>query len=697
MKFGITLACIVAVSFPLQSWSEVDRTEIADPYRWLEQNIRFSQEVTHFVNKQNRQTMQFLTKIPEREEIGALLTKLFNYERWGIPAKHGKYYIVSKNDGLQNQPVVYKLDSLNAEPRTLVDPNTWSEDGTVALVGLSIAKDGSLAALAQSTAGSDWVEISIMDPLTGEMLPDHLRWVCGSHISWSHDHQGFYYSRYPEPSKEGKHQQLNSHSMLCYHKIHTDQSEDLVIFNSPENPHWDFGGGVTEDGQFLLIVGYKSTARKYRIWIKDFDSQTVMEVIDNWENEWNYIANDGFIFYFFTDLNAPKKRVVAFDIRQGPAHLVEIIPQTQSPLEHVHCVGNRLICTYLKDTLPLVAIYEMDGSLVREITFPTPGTCTGFKGKRTDTHTFYAFSAFNMPSTIYQYAIETGESTLIFKPNAPIDPDAFEITQVFYPSKDGTKIPLILAHKKGIQLDGTHPTLLYGYGGFGSSLTPSFSPPIAAWITMGGVYAQASLRGGGEYGNAWHEAGKRKNKQNVFDDFIAAAHWLIDNGYTQPSKLAINGASNGGLLVGVAMTQQPHLFAAAIPQVAVMDMLRFHLWTSGRFWVDEYGNPEDPEEYQFLKAYSPYHNLREGIAYPATLVITADTDDRVVPSHSFKFTARLQEVQEGDNPILMRVDSNVGHGAGKPITKIIDQYTDMWAFLYQQLDFQHVTLIDGKK
>jgi len=662
--------------------------QVPDPYQWLENDVRESEDVAAWVKAENAVTFGLLDQIKEREAIKARLTELFDYERYSAPSKEGNYYVFSKNDGLQNQSVMYIQDTLTSEPRVLIDPNTWSADGTVALAGASFTDNGDYLAFAKSSSGSDWSEWFVMNPRTGEMLPDHLKWTKFSGAAWTLDNKGFFYTRFPEPKEGEAFQQLNLNAALYYHKLGTDQSEDVLVFNNPDEPEWGFGAGVTEDGNFLVITGWKGTDNKYRLWAKDLrvpDSKP-FEVVSNWENEWNWIANDDFMFYFMTDKDAPRKRVVKFDIRKGPSELVEVIPQADQTLEGAGCTGNMLVCSYLKDVLPLVKMYGMDGTWVRDVQFPGLGAGGGFGGKRSQTETFYGFSSFNVPPSIYRYDMTTGKSELFRTAKVAFDPSQYEVKQVFYSSKDGTRIPMFIAHKKGIKLDGNNPTLLYGYGGFGVSLGANFSATRIAWMDLGGVFAQPNLRGGGEYGNEWHEAGKKANKQNVFDDFIAAGEWLIDNNYTKPDKLAVMGGSNGGLLVGAVLTQRPDLFGAALPIVGVMDMLQFHKWTAGRYWVDDYGCADNPEDFAFLRAYSPYHNIKDGVEYPATMVVTADHDDRVVPGHSFKFAARLQEAQTGSAPIVIRIEEKAGHGAGKSTTKQIEEYTDMWGFLVENLD-----------
>ncbi len=667
-------------------------TKVADPYRWLEDPD--SEETKAWVEAQNQVTFGYLAEIPVREKIKQRLTQLWNYEKYGIPFKEGNRYFYFKNDGLQNQSVLYTLTSLDAEATVLLDPNTLSEDGTVALSSLSISEDGKLMAYGLSISGSDWVEWKVRDVETGNDLSDHLKWVKFSGASWTHDGQGFFYSRYDEPNQATKLEDINYYQKLYYHKLGTPQSEDILIYHRPDQKEWMFGAGVTEDGRYLIISVDRGTDPKNLVFYKDLTKpdSPVVELISEFEANFSFIDNDGDRFWFRTDLDSPRGRVIAIDTSNPPSPPLsnggwqEVIPQADETLEGVGLLNNQFVADYLKDARSSIKIFDLDGAFVREVELPGIGSAGGFGGKRYDTETFYTFTSFTTPATIYRYDLVSGETTLFRKPNVDFNPDEYETKQVFYSSKDGTQVPMFITHKKGLQLDGNNPTLLYGYGGFNVSLTPNFSVSRLVWMEMGGVYALANLRGGGEYGEEWHQAGTKLNKQNVFDDFIAAAEWLIDNQYTQPAKLAIAGGSNGGLLVGACMTQRPDLFGAALPAVGVMDMLRFHKFTIGWAWCSDYGSPENPEEFKALYAYSPLHNLKPGTAYPATMITTADHDDRVVPAHSFKFAATLQEAHAGEKPVLIRIETKAGHGAGKPTTKIIEELADEWAFLVRTLD-----------
>ncbi|EDX77219.1 peptidase, S9A (prolyl oligopeptidase) family, N-terminal beta-propeller domain protein [Coleofasciculus chthonoplastes PCC 7420] len=663
-------------------------TNVADPYRWLEDPD--SDETKAWVEAQNKVTFGYLEDIPQRESLKQRITKLWNYEKYGIPYKEGNRYFYFKNDGLQNQSVLYTLTSLDGEPRVLIDPNTLSEDGTIALSGAAMSDDGNRMAYGLSTSGSDWQEWKVRDVETGDDLSDHLKWVKFSGASWTTDNQGFFYSRYDEPNDATKLEDANYYHKLYYHKLGTDQSDDLLIYHRPDQKEWMFNGSVTEDGHYLIIYVSQGTDPKNLVFYKDLQTpdSPIVELISEFEANFSLIDNDGSIFWVQTDLDAPRGRVIAIDIHNpGRENWQEIIPQAEETLEDVGVLNNQFVADYLKDARSSIKIFDLNGAFVREVELPGIGSAGGFGGKRYDTETFYVFTSFTTPATIYRYDMVTGERSLFRQPTVDFDPTQYETRQVFYRSKDGTQVPMFITHKKGLRLDGNNPTYLYGYGGFNISLTPSFSISNLVWMEMGGVYAIPNLRGGGEYGEDWHQAGIKLNKQNVFDDFISAAEWLIENHYTRPQKLAIGGGSNGGLLVGACMTQRPDLFRAALPSVGVMDMLRFHKFTIGWAWCSDFGSPENPEEFKALYAYSPLHNLKPGTAYPATLITTADHDDRVVPAHSFKFAAALQAAHSGDNPVLIRIETKAGHGAGKPTAKIIEEIADKWAFLLRVMDF----------
>ncbi len=665
-------------------------TEVPDPYRWLEDDVRTSADVAQWVAAENEVTFAYLKSIPEREKIRQRLTELWDYEKYGSPFKEGGRYYYLHNSGLQNQFVLFTMETLKSNPRVLLDPNEWSKDGTVALSGMAMSDDGKYLAYGVQDGGSDWRTWRFLEIESGKKLADELKWIKFSGVSWTKDSKGLFYSRYAEPQKGKKFQSLNLNQEIYYHRVGTDQTEDVLVFNRPDNPDWGFQVDVTEDGDYLIITVWKGTDDKYRVFYKELNEPNgvPVELIDNFDNEYSFVGNDGTVFYFQTDVDAAKKRLIAIDIHKPRRDAwKEIISQTENVLRSVSFVGNTFIAQYLKDAKTEVVLYTPKGELIDTVEFPGIGTASGFGGKRTDTETFYSFSSFAVPPSIYRFDMKTRKSRLLRSAKVKFDPRDYETKQVFYASKDGTKVPMFITSKKGLKLDGQNPTLLYGYGGFNIPLTPGFSTSRLAWMEMGGVLAVANLRGGGEYGEEWHQAGTKLNKQNVFDDFIAGAQWLIDNKYTSKKKLAIQGGSNGGLLVGACMTQRPDLYAACLPAVGVMDMLRFHKFTAGRFWVDDYGSADDPDPEQFkaLLAYSPYHNLKPDTNYPATLITTADTDDRVVPGHSFKFAARLQECQVGDAPVLIRIETRAGHGAGKPTAKIIEEIADQWAFLVKNL------------
>ncbi|MEH1964473.1 MAG: prolyl oligopeptidase family serine peptidase [Nostoc sp.] len=672
-------------------------TLVADPYRWLEDPD--SEETRTWIEAQNQVTFGYLSEIPTREKIKQRLTKLWDYEKYGIPFKEGESlgdgssdrYFYFKNDGLQNQSVLYTLKTLDDQPKVLLDPNKLSEDGTVALSGLSISENGKLLAYGLSASGSDWQEWKVRDIETGEDLQDHLKWIKFSGASWTHDHQGFFYSRYDEPNEKTQLEDVNYYQKLYYHQLGKPQSEDILIYHRPDQKEWGFSGGVTEDGHYLIISIWLGTDSKNLVFSKDLTNPNaeVVELINQFEADYSFINNDDSLFYFRTDLNAPRGRVIAIDTK-NPAkeNWREIIPQSAETLESVGILNNQFVADYLKDAHSQIKIFDLKGAFVREVELPGLGSAGGFGGKRNDTETFYIYTSFTAPGTIYRYDMITGESTVFRQPEVDFNPTDYETTQVFYHSKDGTKIPMFITHKKGIKLDGNNPTYLYAYGGFSASMTPSFSVSLLVWMEMGGVYAMPNIRGGGEYGEEWHQAGMKDKKQNVFDDFIGAAEWLIANKYTKTDKLAIAGGSNGGLLVGACITQRPDLFGAALPAVGVMDMLRFHKFTIGWAWTSEYGSADNPEEFPALYAYSPLHNIKPDTAYPATLITTADHDDRVVPAHSFKFAAALQEAHAGDAPTLIRIETKAGHGAGKPTAKIIEEAAEKWAFLVRTLDVE---------
>jgi prolyl oligopeptidase len=662
--------------------------KIADPYRWLEDDN--SEETKAWVKAENEVTFGYLEKLPRREEIKARLTELWNYERVGMPFERGGRWFFTHNSGLQNQAVLKTAETLEGDARVLLDPNAMSKDGTTSLTDYEPSEDGMLMAYGVSEAGSDWTTIRVRDIASGRDLDDVVKWVKFSGVSWLKDGTGFFYSRYDEPAEAAALTAKNEFHKLCFHKLGTPQSEDSIVYERQDEPKWGFGGHVTEDGEYLIIQVWLGTEPKNRVFYKRIAGDgPVVELLNDNDARYSFIDNDGSVFYFRTDLNAPCFQVIAIDVRKPQRGFWRIVvPEVPKVLlEGVSAVGRQMFCEYLRDAKTEVKCFDYDGKLIRDVKLPGIGSAGGFGGYRTDTSTFYSFTSFTEPGAIYRMDLKTGESTLWRKPEVKFDGSAFETKQVFFHSKDGAKVPMFIVHKKGLQLDGSNPTLLYGYGGFNINMTPGFSVSRTVWLEMGGVFAMPNLRGGGEYGREWHLAGVKLGKQRVFDDFIAAAEWLIANKYTTSSKLAIQGGSNGGLLVGACMTQRPELYAAALPAVGVLDMLRFEKFTIGWGWKSDYGTVENKAEFNALLKYSPYHNLKPGTRYPATLVLTSDHDDRVVPAHSFKFASRLQECQAKDGPpTLIRIETSAGHGAGTALSKMIEKVADEWAFLADRLE-----------
>jgi prolyl oligopeptidase len=660
--------------------------KIADPYRWLEDLD--APETRAWIEAENKLTESFLDAIPARDKIRAQLEKLWNYERFGLPVKRGERYFFTRNDGLQNQSVLYVTDSLAAAPRLLLDPNTLSQDGTVALTSWRPSEDGQLLAYGLAEAGSDWQRWQVLDVATGKPRTDDIRWVKFSGVSWLKDGSGFFYSRYDEPQAGEQFTAANYYHKLYFHKLGTPQADDQLIYERPDEKEWGFGGSVSEDGQYLVIHVWRGSEPKNLLYVKKLaePQSPIIKVVSEWEAEFDYLGNEGTKFWIATDWEAPQRRVMSFDLHDlARDKWRTVVPEAPETLTNVNLVGERIVCSYLHDVQTQVKLFSLTGQAAGAIELPAVGTASGFGGKRKDRETFYMFSNLTTPATIYRYDFDTQQSTVYKQPKIDFDSSQYVVRQVFYPSRDGTKIPMFLAHRKDLQLDGKNPTLLYGYGGFNVSLEPWYSVTVATWLDLGGVYAVANLRGGGEYGRPWHDAGKLDQKQNVFDDFIAAGEWLIENKYTSREKLAIRGGSNGGLLVGACLTQRPDLYAAALPGVGVLDMLRFHKFTIGRAWTAEYGSSDDAAQFPVLRAYSPLHNIHPGTNYPATLITTGDHDDRVVPAHSYKFAAELQRAQAGPAPILIRIDTSAGHGAGKPTQKLIDETADWLSFLVQVL------------
>jgi prolyl oligopeptidase len=661
-------------------------TKVADPYRWLEDSD--SPETVAWIEEQNRLTFGFLEKIPERDSIRSRLTQLWDYEKFGLPFRKADRYFLTRNDGLQNHFVLYTMDSPEGDPRMLLNPNEWSEDGTVSLAGLALSEDSGLMAFGKSTSGTDWSEWFVMDLETGETLDDHLRYIKFSGASWTHDGKGFFYSRYPEPEGDQSLEDINHYHQLHYHRLGTPQSDDELVYHRPDEKEWGFGGFVTEDGDFLIISVWKGTHRENQVFYRDLrdPDSDVVELIAGFDAHYGFIGNDGDTFWFVTDLDAPNQRIIGVDTASPDrSRWTEVVPEAPQALQVAGVVGERFFCSYLEDAHSVVRRFHLDGSPEVDVELPGLGTVVGFSGRRDHKETFYLFTSFTDPGTVYRYDIEADRSDVFRRPDVGIDLESYETKQVFYNSKDGTRVPMFITHRKGIELDGNNPTLLYGYGGFNIPNTPVFGVSNILWMEMGGIYAVANIRGGGEYGKGWHEAGMKLNRQNVFDDFIAAAEHLIASDYTSTERLAIAGGSNGGLLVGACMTQRPDLFGAVVASRGVLDMLRFHKFTIGWAWTSDYGSPDDPEEFEALHSYSPLHNIKKRTAYPATLIVTADHDDRVVPGHSFKFAATLQGAQGGDAPTLIRIETKAGHGMGTPTAKLIEEIADTRAFLAEVL------------
>jgi len=665
-------------------------TRISDPYRWLENTE--SDSTRRWIEAENCRTFGWLAQVPERDRLRQRLTALWNYERYGVPGRQGGRYVWGKNDGLQNQSVLYWQRTLTEEPRLLIDPNRLSEDGTVALTASDVSDDGRYFAYGTSSGGSDWQEFHVREIETGRDLPDHLRWIKFSGMSWTHDNAGFFYSRFPEPTGNELLSEVRNQKVY-YHRLGDEQARDALIYERPDQPDWGMGGGVTEDGRYFIIGVSLGTDSRNRVYYVDLGDARrprvrgqVVRLLDDFDATYNFIGNDGPVFYFFTNLEAPRGKLIAIDTRRpARANWRTIIPQTEATLQNVSVIGGRLVADYLEDAHSRVMVFAKDGRRTADVPLPTLGSVGVISGRADSPEMFYSFTSFIYPTTVFRYDVATGANTVLRAPRLDFDPSRYETQQVFYRSRDGTRVPMFLTYRRGLQRDGTNPTYLTAYGGFDISITPAFSVANIVWLELGGIVAVPNLRGGGEYGEEWHQAGMHEKKQNVFDDFIAAAEYLIAERYTSTPRLAIAGGSNGGLLIGAVMNQRPDLFGAALPAVGVMDMLRFHRFTIGRAWVTEYGSADSVAQFPYIYRYSPLHNIRPGTRYPATMVTTADHDDRVVPPHSFKYTATLQAAQAGDAPILIRIETRGGHGAGTPVSKQIEQAADRWAFLIRAL------------
>ena len=664
-------------------------TKVPDPYRWLEELD--SPQTTTWVAAQNKLTSGFLAALPQREQFRERLTKLWNYPRSGVPFKEGGRTFFSKNSGLQNQSVFYVQEKPGAEPRVLLDPNTLAKDGTVALTATRVSRDGKWLAYGTAAAGSDWTELRVRAVDTGADAADVIRWVKFSSPSWTKDSAGFFYSRYPAPQVEegtGKTFGQLAHQRMYYHRLGTPQGEDRLIHEIPAEPQWFVRGGTTEDGRFLVINIARGSSSENLVSYVDLGnplapnlSAPVVPLIEKWESENTVIGNDGPIFFVLTNLEAPRKRVVAIDTaRPARANWKTLVPESADVIDAVEIVGGKFVVKTMHDASSRLAIFAKDGRPLGLVALPGLGAVGTVSGREDEPEFFYSFTSFTTPTTNFRHDVATNRGEVFQAPRVAFDPAAYETKQVFYVSKDGTRVPMFISHRKGLKLDGNTPTLLYAYGGFDISMMPAFSVTNLVWMEAGGIYAQPNLRGGGEYGRAWHEAGTKERKQNVFDDFIAAAEWLFANRYTSPAKLVLSGGSNGGLLVGATINQRPDLCRVAWPAVGVMDMLRFHKFTIGYAWTSDYGSSDDAAGFKYLSAYSPLHTVKPGAKYPAVLVTTADHDDRVFPAHSFKYAAALQAAAAKDNPVMIRIETKAGHGAGKPTAKVIEEAADKLAF-----------------
>ena len=665
---------------------------VADPYRWLENDVRNDNEVRGWVEQQNKVTNGFLATLPLRDAFKARMTELYDYERFGVPRKKGGHYFYTRNSGLQNQSVLYVRDSVDGEGRVLIDPNGWSKDGATALAEWTPSEDGKLVTYAVQDGGTDWRTVKVIDVASGRILDDELKWLkFGGGVEWAKDGSGFYYSRFPEPAAGQTFQASSRNQKVYFHKLGTAQAADRLVYATPKFPDYGHGATISEDGRWLVITTSVGTDDRYEVTLIDLTKKGAKPrtLIKGFTNNYSYVGNEGDNFYFVTNDGAPRLKLVAIDVARPGSAPKTLIAEDQATLDGVSLIGGKLVASYLVDAKTEVRVHDLDGKLERKVALPGIGTAGGFGGTAKDRETFFSFTSFNRPTTIYRYDVASGEAREWQAPKLAFNPDDYQVEQRFYASKDGTKVPMFIVRKKGST--GPAPTLLYAYGGFNASMTPAYSPTRLAWLEAGGTYVLANIRGGGEYGKAWHDAGRLANKQNVFDDFIAAGEYLKANGITGKDQLAIQGGSNGGLLVGAVLNQRPDLFAAAAPAVGVMDMLRFDRFTAGRYWVDDYGYPNKQADFTTLLAYSPYHNIKGERDYPAVLVTTADTDDRVVPGHSFKYIAALQAAPNaGTAPRLIRIETRAGHGSGKPTSKIIEETADVFAFL------GHFTGLDPK-
>ena len=680
------------LTYPQTSKGEIAETQfgerIADPYRWLENDVRTDPKVAAWVEQQNGVTQAYLAGLPQRDWFSQRIKALMDYERFGLPQKAGANYFYMRNSGLQNQSQLFVRQGLNGTPRLLLDPNGWAKDGATALADWEPSDNGKLLAYSIQDGGSDWRTIRLLDVATGKVLTDEIKWAKFTGISWI-GNSGFLYSRFPQPEKGKEFQSLNTNQAVYFHKIGTPQSADQLVYSTPDRPKLGHGAEVTHDGRWMVITSSQGTDNRYEVHVKRLRGgkwSNPETLIKGLEHDWRLVDGMGDTLYFITNKGAPRLKVVKVDLSKGVAgaQFTDLVPEREETLERAQIVGNRLILGYLKDAASKAEVVSLDGKPVRQITLNAIGTASGFAGKPGDPETFYSFSSFNQPGAIFRFDSSTGQSTVFAQPKLTFNPEDYQVEQQFYASKDGTRVPMFIVRKKSVVAAGKPvPTLLYGYGGFDISLTPGFSAVRMAWLEAGGAFAMANLRGGGEYGKAWHDGGRLANKQNVFDDFIAAGEYLIAQGITPAGGLAVQGGSNGGLLIGAVVNQRPDLFAVGNAAVGVMDMLRFDQFTAGRYWVDDYGYPGKEADWRVLRAYSPYHNIRVGVEYPAMLVTTADTDDRVVPGHSFKYTAALQAANPDGKPHLIRIETRAGHGAGKPTDKVVAENSDILAFLAQ--------------
>ena len=672
------------ISYPQTKTVNVVDTQfgvaVADPYRWLENDVRNDAEVRAWVDAQNKVTDAYLATIPGRDIFRARLKALLDYERFGMPRQEGGRYFYSRNSGLQNQSVLYVRDSVDGPGRVLIDPNSWSKDGATALAEWVPSEDGTKLLYGVQDGGTDWRTLHVLDVATGKELGDKIEWVKFSGLAWAKDGSGFFYSRFPAPEAGAKFQALNENQAVYFHKLGTAQADDRQVFATPEHPKRGHIAQVTDDGRWLVITSSEGTDERYEVTVLDLTAANAKPrtIIKGLENQWDLVGNEGSVFTFVTNKDAPRLRIVSLDVASANPAIREIVPQDKAVLNGATMIGGRIIASYLSDVKTEVRRFTPDGRPDGTVALPGIGTAGGFGGDQDDTETFFSFASYATPTTIYRYDVKTGQASVWAAPKVAFNPADYRVEQRFFTSKDGTKVPMFVVRKAGVT--GPVPTVLYGYGGFNVSELPRFSATRVAWLEQGGAYAIANIRGGGEYGKTWHDGGRLANKQNVFDDFIAAGEYLIAQGITPKTGLAVEGGSNGGLLVGAVVNQRPDLFAAASPAVGVMDMLRFDRFTAGRYWVDDYGYPSKEADFKVLRAYSPYHNIKNGTPYPAVLVTTADTDDRVVPGHSFKYTAALQAAKAGDKPHLIRIETRAGHGSGKPTDKIIAEEADVYGF-----------------